>query len=64
MKKHDTPTDYLPSRMYVNKIADKISFRIKAGFYLQLLTPESIKLLGITKSKIAKDKNGENLPHL
>ena len=26
--------------------------------------PETIKLLGITKSKITKDENGENVPHL
>ena len=29
-----------------------------------LLTPETMKLLGSTKNKIAKDKNGENVPHL
>ena len=29
-----------------------------------LLTPETMKLLGSTKSKITKDKNGENVPHL
>ena len=29
-----------------------------------LLTSETIKLLGSTKNKIAKDKNNENLPHL
>ena len=26
--------------------------------------PETMKLLGSTKSKITKDKNGENVPHL
>ena len=31
---------------------------------LELLTPETMKLLGCTKNKIAKDKNGENVPHL
>ena len=39
-------------------------FKIKAGCYLELLTPETMKLLGSTKSKINKDKNGENVPHL
>ena len=33
-------------------------------YYLQLLMPETMKLLGSTKSKINKDKNGENVPHL
>ena len=26
--------------------------------------PETMKLLGNTKSKITKDENGENVPHL
>ena len=29
-----------------------------------MLTPETIKLLGGTKNKIAKDKNNESLSHL
>ena len=33
------------------------------GYYLELLTPETIKLLGSTKSK-KKKKNGENILHL
>ena len=32
--------------------------------YLELLSSETMKLLGGTKSKITKDKNGENVPHL
>ena len=34
------------------------------GYYIELLTPETIKLLGSTKSKTTKDKNGENVPHI
>ena len=41
-----------------------ITFKIKNGYYLELLTPETMTLLGSTESKIAKDKNGENIPHL
>ena len=33
-------------------------------YYLELLTPETMKLLGSTQNKITKDKNGENVPHL
>ena len=51
-------------RIYVNKIENRITFKIKDGYYLELLTPETMKLLGSTKSKITKDKNGENVPHL
>ena len=50
--------------MYVNKIENRIKFKIKTGYYLELLTPESIKLLGSSKSKITKDKNCENVFHL
>ena len=50
--------------MYVNRIENRITFKIKSGYYLELLTPETMKLLGSTESKITKDKNGENAPHL
>ena len=50
--------------MYVNRIENRITFKIKSGYYLELLTPETMKLLGSTESKITKDKNGENVPHL
>ena len=41
-----------------------IIFRIKAGYYLELLTTETKKLLWSTKNKITKDKNGKNVPNL
>ena len=50
--------------MYVNRIENRITFKIKSGYYVELLTPETMKLLGSTESKITKDKNGENIPHL
>ena len=43
---------------------NRITFRIKNGFSLQPLTPETVKLLGSTGNKITKDKNSENVPHL
>ena len=36
----------------------------KRGYYHEPLTPERMKLNGSTKSKINKDENGENVPHL
>ena len=42
----------------------KITFKIKTGYYLELLTLETMNLLGSTKSKITKDENGENVPYL
>ena len=47
-----------------NKIENKITFKIKTGYYLELLMPETMKLFGSTKSKITTDKNNENVPHL
>ena len=49
--------------IYINKIESRITFKIKNGYYIELLTPEKMKLLGNTESKITKDKNGENVPH-
>ena len=42
----------------------RITFKIKTGYYLELLTPEKMKLLGSTENKIIKDKNGKNVPYL
>ena len=50
--------------IYVNKIKTRITFKILTRYYLELLTLETKKLLGSTKSKINKDKNGENVSHL
>ena len=57
-------TDNPPIKTYVNKIENRITFEIQTGFSLQLLSPEAIELLGITKSKVTKDENDENVPHL
>ena len=48
----------------VNKIKNRITFKLMAGYYLELLMPETMKLLGSTKIKINKDINGENVPRL
>ena len=50
--------------MYINRIENRITFKIKNGYYLELLTPGTMKLLGSIESKINKDKIGENVPHL
>ena len=48
----------------MNKIEYRITFKLKTGYYFELLTPESMKLIRSTESKITKGKNGENVPHL
>ena len=50
--------------IYLNKIENRIKFKIETGYNLELLTPETMKLLGSIKSKIIKDENGDNVPHL
>ena len=54
----------LSIRIYTNKIENRITFKIKRGYYLELLTPETVKLRASTKSKISKDKNNEIVPYL
>ena len=64
LKKHGENTNKPSVQIYVNIIENRITFKIKDGYSLELLTPETMKLLGSTKSKISKDKNGENVPYL
>ena len=45
--------------MYVNRTENRITFKIKSRYYLELLTAETMKLLGSTESKITKDKNSQ-----
>ena len=63
-KKHGENTDKSSVEIYVNKTENRVIFKIKDGYSLELLTPETIKVLGSTKKKITKVKNDENVPHL
>ena len=47
----------LQLRIHLNKIENRIIFRIKTGYYLKLLTPETMKLFRSTKNRIMKNKN-------
>ena len=58
LEKHGEDIDEPSVQIYVNKIENRITFKIKNGYILELLTPETIKLLGSTENKITKDKNG------
>ena len=64
MKKHGEDIDRPWVLIYVNKFENRKTFKIKKGYSLELLTKETMKLLGSTENKITKDKNGENVPHL
>ena len=64
LKKRNENVDNPSIRIYVNKIENRITLKIKKGYYFELLASETKKLPGSTESKITKDKNGENVPHL
>ena len=64
VKKHEALTENPSIQIYPNKIRNKIVFKIKTGYKLELITPETMKLLGSTKKVVDKDKNGENVPKL
>ena len=64
LKKHGEDIDKPSVQIYVNKIENRVTFKIKNGYSLELLTPETMKLLGSTKNEITEDKSSENVPHL
>ena len=64
IKKHETLTENPPVEIYPNKIKNRIVFKIKTGYKLELLTPETMRLLGSTKKDVDSDKNSENVPKL
>ena len=57
-------TDNPLIRTCVNEIENRITLKIKTGYYLELLTLETIKLVRTTIRKITKYENGKNLPNL
>ena len=64
LKKHSESVDNPSIRIYVNKIENRITLKIKSGYKLELLTKETMKLLGSTSNTIDGDKNSESVPHL
>ena len=51
LKKHSENVDNPSIIMYVNKIENRIKFKIKNGYHLDPLTPEIMKLLEALKVK-------------
>ena len=64
IKKYETLTENQSIQIYPNKIKNRIVFKIKTSYKLELLTFETMKLLESTKKVVDKDKNGENVPKL
>ena len=57
IKKQETLTEDPPIEIYPNKIKDRIVFKIKTSYKLELLTPETMISLGSAKKVVDKDKN-------
>ena len=65
IEKHETIADNPPVQIYVNKIKNRIVFKIiKTGYKLELLTEKTMQLLGSLKKVIDKNKDGEIVPRL
>ena len=64
IKKHETIDENAPILLYANTINNRIVFKIKSGYKLELLSTETMKLLGSTKDTNDADKNSEKVPKL
>ena len=62
IKKHETLTTVPPIHVYINRINNRLVFKIKDVYKLELQTPGTMKLFGSTKKLINKTKNGEKVP--
>ena len=64
IKKQETISDNPPVQIYVNKIKKRILFKIKTGYKLELLSEETMQLLGSSKRDIDQNKDGVIVPKL
>ena len=64
IEKHETIADNPPVQIYLDKIKNRIVFKIKTGYKLELLTEETMQLLGSSKKVIEENKNGAIVPRL
>ena len=64
IKKHETLTSNPLIHIYISIISNRLVFKIKVEYKLELQTSEIMKLFGSTKKLIYKTKSGENLPSI
>ena len=64
IEKHETIGENAPILIYANTINNRKVFKVKSGYKLELLSKETMKLLGRTKNIIDANKNSENVPKL
>ena len=64
IKKHETIADNSAVQIDVNKIKNRIVFKVKTCYKLELLSEETMKFLGNSKKDVDQDKDGEDVPKL
>ena len=64
LKKYETVADNPSIIIYLNKIENRITVKIKTGYYPEILTPETMKLIGNIINNINRDENDKNVPYL
>ena len=64
LQKHENIAGNSPVQIYVKRIKNRIVSKIKTGFKLELLSSETMKLLGSAKKDVNQDEDGENVPKL
>ena len=57
IKKHETLADNPPVQIYVNKTKNRIVFKVKTGYKLELLIEETMQLLGSSKKDNDQNKD-------
>ena len=62
--KHQLETAILPIHIYISRINNRLIFKVKDGYKLELQMPGTMKLFGSTKKLIDKTKNGRKVPSL
>ena len=64
IQKHETLAENFSVQIYPNKIKNRIVFKVKTGYKLELQSPETMKLLGSTKKDVDQGKDGKDVPKL
>ena len=64
LKKYETVADNPSIIILLNKIENRITVKIKTGYYPEILTPETMKLIGNIINNINRDENDKNVPYL
>ena len=61
MNKYETIVNNFPVQIFANKIKNRLVFKLRTDYKIELLSPETMELLGTTKKDIDQDKDGEDV---